>query len=153
MGRITAIEPQARHANRFNLYIDDQFVLGLSALLSSRLRVGQTLTDDELKQLEQQEAFETAHEKALRFIEPRPRSTSEVKRHLVKKQIAADVADHVIIRLIEAGLLDDTAFAKYWVESREQFKPRAARALRFELKQKGLSNAEITEAVGDVDES
>ena len=153
MGRITAIEPQARHANRFNLYIDDQFVLGLSALLASRLRVGQTLTNDELKQLEQQEAFETAHEKALRFLEPRPRSTSEVKRHLIQKQIAADVADRVVVRLSEAGLLDDSAFAKYWVESREQFKPRAARALRFELKQKGLSNAEITDAVGEVDES
>ncbi len=153
MGRITAIEPQVRHANRFNLYVDDHFVLGLSAILAGRLRVGLVLTDEELKKLEQDEAFETAYEKALRFLEPRPRSTTEVKQHLLKKQIIMEVADHVIERLSESGLLDDAAFAKYWVENREQFRPRAARALRFELKRKGLSNADITEAVGEMDES
>jgi regulatory protein len=50
-------------------------------------------------------------------------------------------------------LIDDVAFAKYWVENREQFKPRAARALRFELKRKGLANTDIAEAVGEIDES
>lgn len=153
MGRITTIEPQARHANRFNLYVDDRFVLGMSAIIAARVHVGQTLTDDELKKLEQDEAFETAYEKALRFLEPRPRSTTEVKQHLQKKQIIGDVAERVITRLNESGLLDDAAFAKFWVENREQFRPRAARALRFELKRKGLSTADITEAIGEMDES
>lgn len=153
MGRVTAIEPQARHANRFNLYVDDRFVLGMSALIAARLRVGQTLSDDELKKLEEQELFESAYEKALRFLEPRPRSTTEVKQHLLKKKISADVAERVTARLTDAGLLDDAAFAKYWVDNREQFRPRAARALRFELKRKGLSTADITEAIGEIDES
>ena len=76
MGRVTAIEPQARHANRFNLYIDDQFALGVSAMLAARLRVGQTLTDEELQALEREESFESAYEKALRFLESRPRSSA-----------------------------------------------------------------------------
>jgi len=153
MGRITALEPQVRHANRFNLYIDDEFAFGLSDILAARLRVGLVLSDDEIKKLEQEELFETAREKALRFLEPRPRSMTEVKQHLLKKQITADVADRVVARLSQAGLLDDAAFAKYWVENREQFKPRAARALRFELRRKGLSTAAISDAIGDVDES
>ena len=152
MGRITAIEPQAHHANRFNLYVDDRFALGLSAIMAAKVHVGQIITDAELAQLEQAEAFEFAYEKALGFLEPRPRSSTEVKQHLQKKKIEADVADKVIARLTESGLLDDTAFAKYWVENREQFRPRAARALRFELKRKGLSDSDIKEAVGDVDE-
>lgn len=153
MGKITAIEPQARHANRFNLFVDNQFVLGLSAILAAKLRVGQTIDDPELKRLEDEEAFETAHEKALRFLEPRPRSSMEIKQHLLKKKIAPEVVERVIVRLTNAGLLDDAAFAKYWVENREQFKPRAARALRFELKRKGLSTTDIAEAVGEIDES
>jgi regulatory protein len=153
MGKITAIEPQARHANRFNLFVDHQFVLGVSAILAAKLRVGQTIDDAELQQLEAEEAFETAHEKALRFLEPRPRSSMEIKQHLLKKKIAPDVAERVIARLTDAGLLDDAAFAKYWVENREQFKPRAARALRFELKRKGLATTDIAEAVGAIDES
>jgi regulatory protein len=153
MGKITAIEPQARHANRFNLFVDHQFVLGVSAILAAKLRVGQTIEDAELQRLEAEEAFETAHEKALRFLEPRPRSSMEIKQHLLKKKIAPDVAERVIARLTDAGLLDDAAFAKYWVENREQFKPRAARALRFELKRKGLATTDIAEAVGAIDES
>lgn len=153
MGKITAIEPQARHANRFNLFVDNQFVLGLSAILAAKLRVGQTIDDAELKRLEDEEAFETAHEKALRFLEPRPRSSMEIKQHLLKKKITPDVVERVIVRLTNAGLLDDAAFAKYWVENREQFKPRAARALRFELKRKGLSTTHIAEAIGEIDES
>ncbi len=153
MGKITALEPQVKHANRFNLYVDDEFALGVSALITAKLRVGQTLTADDLKRLEAEEAFATAHEKALRFLEPRPRSAAEVKQHLAKKKIAAEVIAQVIARLTDAGLLDDAAFAKYWVENRENFKPRAARALRFELKRKGLANTDIAEAVGEIDES
>ena len=152
-GRITAIEPQARHANRFNLYIDDQFALGLSASVAARLRVGQTLSEADLAALEREEAYETAHEMALRFLEPRPRSRAEVKQQLRKKQVASDVIDQVIARLTDAGLIDDEAFAKYWVENREAFRPRAGRALRFELKRKGLSDAAIKEAIGTLDES
>ena len=153
MGKITALEPQVKHANRFNLYVDDEFALGVSALIAAKLRVGQMLTADDLKRLEAEEAFATAHEKALRFLEPRPRSAAEVKQHLAKKKIAAEVIEQVIARLTDAGLLDDAAFAKYWVENRENFKPRAARALRFELKRKGLANTDIAEAVGEIDES
>lgn len=153
MGRITAIEPQARHANRFNLYIDDQFAIGLSDILAAKLRVGQELDVEAISTLEREESVETAHEKALRFLEPRPRSASELRQHLQKKKIEGDVIDRVIERLTEAGLLNDAAFAKYWVENREEFRPRAFRALRYEMRQKGLDNAAITSALAGVDES
>lgn len=152
-GRITAIEPQARHPNRFNLYIDDRFALGLSALVAAKLHVGQVLSAADLAALDEAEAFENAHERALRFLEPRPRSTAEVREHLRKKQVAPELVDRVITRLTEAGLLDDAAFARYWVENREQFRPRAGRALRFELRRKGLSGTDIQEALGNVDEA
>lgn len=152
-GRITAIEPQARHANRFNLYIDDQFAIGLSAMVAAKVRLGQVLSNDELAALEREEALESAHEKALRFLEPRPHSIAEVKVHLRKKKIAADTIDQVIARLKEAGLLDDHVFAKYWVENREEFRPRSARALRFELRRRGLAQDVIADALGGIDES
>jgi regulatory protein len=153
MGLVTAIEPQARHANRFNLYVDNEFALGLSALVAARLRVGQMLTEEELAELARTEALEDARERALRFLEPRPRSSAEVKQHLFKKKIATDVIEQTLARLTEAGLLDDAAFAKYWVENRETFRPRAGRALKFELKRKGISDSDIGDALGEIDES
>ena len=152
-GRITAIEPQARHANRFNLYVDDKFAMGISAIVAAKLRVGQMLDEAASAELARAEAYETAHEQALRYLEPRPRSSAELKQQLRKKQVAGEVIEQVIARLTEAGLLDDAAFAKYWVENRETFRPRAGRALRFEMKRKGLSDEAIKQAIGALDES
>ncbi|MBI5305926.1 MAG: RecX family transcriptional regulator [Chloroflexi bacterium] len=153
MGQITALEPQVKHSNRFNLYVDNEFALGLSVLLAAPLRVGQEITPEQLAVLAREEAREVAHEKALRFLEPRPRSVAEVKEHLRKKKIPADVIDETLTRLKDAQLLDDAAFAQYWVENRETFRPRGGRALRFELKRKGVSAAAITDAVGEIDET
>jgi regulatory protein len=152
MGRITAIEPQARDAQRYNLYVDDRFAVGLSAFVAAKLRVGQVLSDGDLAAIEQEEALEDAHDKALRFLEPRPRSRAEVKQQLIKKRVAAEVIDAVLARLTDAGLLDDAAFARYWVENREEFRPRSERALRFELRRKGLDDDAIAEAVSALDE-
>jgi len=153
MGQITAIEPQARHSNRFNVYVDNEFALGLSAFTAARVRVGQIVTATELAELERAEARETAYNKALRFLEPRPRSVAEVREHLVKKKIANDVIDETLARLKDAGLLDDAAFAKYCVENRETFRPRAGRALRYELKRKGIADSAIGDVLGEIDES
>jgi len=152
MPKITAIEPQARHDNRFNIYIDDAFALGVSAILAAKLRVGQTIENAEITALERDEAYETAHDKALSFLETRPRSANEVKQQLRKKKIEADVIDRVIERLTQAGLLDDKAFAKYWVENRETFRPRAGRALKYEMKRKGLSDTVIASALKGLSE-
>jgi len=153
MSKITAIEPQAKHSNRFNIFVDEQFALGLSAFVAARLQTGQEITVAELEALARAEAREKAHEKALRFLEPRPRSVAEVKEHLRKKKFPAEIIDETLARLKDAQLLDDDAFAQYWVENRETFRPRGGRALRFELKRKGVPDAAITEAIGDVDET
>jgi regulatory protein len=153
MSTITAIEPQAKHPNRFNLYVDQQFALGLSAIVAARLHVGQAISLVELETLARAEAREDAHNKALRFLEPRPRSVAEVKEHLRKKKFSAEVIDETLARLKDAQLLDDDAFAQYWVENRETFRPRGGRALRFELKRKGVSDTAITQAIGEVDET
>lgn len=152
MGKITALEPQAKRANRVNVYVDGQFVLGVSAILAETLRVGQTLSEDDLARLARADVLEQARECALRFLTPRPRSRAEVHQYLAKKKFAADVIEQVIGRLSEVGLIDDAAFARYWVENREQFRPRAVRALRIELKRKGLAETDIATALKSVDE-
>jgi regulatory protein len=63
-----------------------------------------------------------------------------------------------ISRLQELGLVDDTSFARFWVESRQNSRPRGPSALRDELRRKGLAPTVIAETledrelVGDLDE-
>ena len=152
-GIVTALEPQAKHAERYNLYIDDHFVLGLSAFVASQVRVGQRLDLKQLEQLARTEQVERAHEAALRRLETRPRSEAEIRSALAVKGFSADVCDEVVRRLADAGLVDDRDFARFWVENREGFRPRSARALKYELRRKGVSNEEISRVVRGVDEA
>ncbi len=151
-GRVTALEPQVKRPNRFNLYIDDHFAMGLSVYVAAGVRVGQELSRAELEKLQRAEQFEDARERALRYLEVRPRSEQEIRQQLLKKGFSDDIIAQVIARLEESNLLGDRDFAKFWVENREGFKPRSKRALQYELRQKGVSSEEITRAVQKVDE-
>ena len=83
---------------------------------------------------------------ALRFLESRARSTAEVRRRLVTNGYRPDLVENAISRLTELGMLDDDAFARAWVESRDRARPRGERALRAELRQKGVER-QVVDAV------
>ena len=82
-------------------------------------------------------------EAAARFLESRSRSVAEVQRRLTGAGYRADLVDAAIERLLELGMLDDEAFARAWVESRDRARPRGERAIRQELAQKGIERSTV----------
>lgn len=82
-------------------------------------------------------------EAALRFLEARQRSTVEVRTRLNRAGYRPDLVEGAIDRLAELGMLDDEAFAKAWVDSRDRARPRGERALRSELRTKGIDRAVV----------
>jgi len=76
---------------------------------------------------------------AVRFLESRQRSVREVRRRLGQAGYPETLIEAAIDRLEELGYLDDEAFARSWVESRDRARPRGERALRSELAQKGVA--------------
>jgi len=151
-GTITALRLQKRNKDRVNVYLDGRFAFGLAAIAAANLRVGQTLSDEEIARLQAKDDTERAYEHALNFLSYRPRSEAEVRRNLREKDAEDEVIEAVIERLTRVGLLDDHAFARYWIENRLEFNPRGPRALRQELRQKGVSDAVIAEALAGFDE-
>src|SRR5512140_317944 len=71
-------------------------------------------------------------EAALRFLEPRQRSIGEVRRRLTRVGYRTELVEGAIARLVELEMLDDEAFARTWIESRDRARPRGERALRME---------------------
>jgi regulatory protein len=111
------------------------------------------LDDLMLARIGERNAFQETLDRALRFLESRPRSEREVRTRLTQKGTAPDLVDRVVDRLRELGLIDDGAFAQFWIENRERFSPRGARALKAELRQKGVGAEVIAEQIeGAVDE-
>jgi regulatory protein len=88
-------------------------------------------------------------EAAARFLEARSRSVHEVRRRLTGAGYRPELVDGAITRLLELGMLDDEAFARAWVESRDRARPRGERAIREELRTKGLDRAVVDTVLSD----
>jgi len=152
MGQIiTALQPQQRQRDRISVFLDGEFAFGLPDTEAARLRVGQELSDETIAALRAVEAVTRAFDSAVRLLARRPYSAAEIRRSLSSKEIAPGVIDEALARLEALGYIDDAAFAQYWVENRERFRPRGARALRYELRQKGIADALISRALDGFD--
>lgn len=152
MGTITALSAQVKNPDRVSVFVDGEFVCGLALEVAAGLRVGQSISAADLADLEQREEIYQARERALGLLARRPRSSSEIARHLRRHRISDGVVQVVIDDLTEKRLIDDSAFAAFWVEQRETFRPRSRLALRQELSQKGIEREVVSEALDGLDE-
>ncbi len=150
--KITALKVQKRNYQRINVYLDDEFAFGLSRYAAAWLQLGQELSPEKIKELRDIDTQEVAYQRALNFISYRPRSEAEVRKNLKKHDTPEEVIPEVLDRLRRIGLVDDVQFAQTWVENRSTFRPRGRRALVAELRQKGIGDEAIDEALFDLDE-
>ncbi len=148
---ITALRLHRRNRQRVEVYLDGQRAFTLTLVEAAHLRRGQSRSDEEIAALQARDAQERAHEDALRYLSYRARSAAEIGRYLAGRQFPPEVVEAELQRLREIGLVDDVAFARAWVEDREQFRPRSPRALRQELRQKGLDEETIAQAITGID--
>ena len=162
MPEVTAVEPQKKRPERFNIFIDGRFGFGLDAgtLVKSGLKVGQEISEEDIEQLVLESETNKLMEKALRFLSFRPRSESETRQHLRRKLPkraidtvdTADTIDTVVNRLKHLGYVNDLEFTKWWVEQRQTHRPRGARLIRSELFQKGIAQEVIDEVLPEDEE-
>jgi len=149
--RITALEPQVNNPERINLYVDGRFLLGVNAaiVLQMGLRLEQELSPSQLDLLQSEEAEQRAVDRALNYLSYRPRSREEVRRYLRRKETPPEIIEAALARLDRLDFVNDRTFAGFWIESREQFSPRGARALKNELRMKGVERDVVDEMVND----
>jgi regulatory protein len=151
-GTITALQFQKRNKERVSVYLDGTYAFGLDAMEAAHLHKGQVLSDEEIAALRAQDERQRAFNLALRFLSYRPRSRTEVQRYLRDKALPDKVVQDVLLRLERTEYVDDEAFARFWVENREQFRPRSQRALKYELRQKGVGDVIIDKVLRDLDD-
>ncbi|MFF7528159.1 recombination regulator RecX [Streptomyces bobili] len=94
---------------------------------------------------------ERARAICLRLLTGTPRTRKQLADALSKREIPDDVAEEVLSRFEEVGLINDSAFADAWVESRHHGRGLARRALAQELRTKGVDSTLIDEAVAQLD--
>jgi regulatory protein len=94
---------------------------------------------------------DVARQICLHQLEFAPRTRAELAAVLRTKGVEDDVADEVLGRFTEVGMIDDAVFAQMWVTSRHRGRGLASRALQQELRRKGVDDDDIAEAVATLE--
>jgi regulatory protein len=79
------------------------------------------------------------------------RSRHELADRLARRNVPDEVAGRLLDRFEEVGLVDDEAFARAWVDSRQRTRGLARRALAQELRRKGVADETAREVLAEVD--
>ena len=87
----------------------------------------------------------------LRLLTAAPRTQAELATALGRRGVPEDAAQAVLARFAEVKLIDDAMFARAWVESRHHGRGLAGRALREELRRKGVAAEDIATALEELD--
>jgi regulatory protein len=86
---------------------------------------------------------------AVRLLEAAPRTVADLRTRLLRAAWPAALVEGAIERMTELGFLDDEAFARNWVESRDRGRPRGERALKIELRRKGVGQDVVDATLDD----
>jgi regulatory protein len=164
--KVTKIQQQKKRHDRFSIYIDEKYLFSLNdyQLASSGLRLGKELSPEEVESFQDQSTFGKAYERSLNYVMIRPRSRREItdylkrsllypkpkmytdksgERRVIKKEVDKPktelLIDRVLDRLVEKGYINDEAFTRAWIRSRQLTKKYSKRKLEQELRVKGIS--------------
>jgi regulatory protein len=150
---ITKITVQVKNPSRYSIFIDGKYTLSMSdiALLDLGLKVGQQITAEELKEIEESSVLDKYYQKTLNLISLRPRSSKEIHDYLKRNDCPTPKIEIILNKLTKNKYINDQAFAESWIRNRLLLKPSSLRKLKLELRQKGINNEMIEKAIVDLE--
>lgn len=150
MPRITAIKPQ-KDKTRVNVYVDGKFSFGidLENFVKANIKIEKEISAVELQKLIDTSNFQKIYLKSVNFASIRPRSRYEVSSWMKRKKVDESIQKKLFKKLEKLSLLNDENFTKWWVEQRIAFRPRSKRALKMELRQKGVDRELVEKVLGE----
>ncbi len=138
--RISAISPQKRKKNRFVISFEgsEPITLNGEILYRRKLKVGDELDGQTLREIEGEDELVRAREAALRLLSYRRRTEKELADRLLKKGFSGSSVENTIHRMQSLGLLDDLEFARDWVKQCIERNPLGRRKVEEKLRVKGI---------------
>lgn len=150
--KITDLKIQKYNRQRVSVFLDGKYAFSLSSSAAMNLEKGCYLESARINQLLQKDEFPRCYNSAVRYLARRPRSINETRIFLTGRDYRPEIVQKTIDRLTEQNYLDDSAYARLWIENRMHFRPKSAFALRFELRQKGVADSVIENMLHDFDD-
>ena len=146
--KITKISQQVKRANRYSIYVDEQYSFSLSetALLDSRIVRGQELNSDEVNAFKQLSQDDKVYGQAVRYIAMRQRTVWEMQFYMERKDAPPALIEQILNKLSKLRLVDDFKYAEAYVKDRRLLRSSSRRKITAELKKKRVPEAAISAA-------
>lgn len=138
---------------RIAIDLDGEFALTLPADLfaQSHLRRGEEIAQERLDELWQEAQAREARERALRLLSSRAYTKKQLEDKL-SRVCEEEAVSGAVERMEELGLLDDQDYALRSARDLRHFKHYSSRRIAQELRQKGIGEAEIEEALSQFED-
>jgi len=148
-GTITDLDQQKNNASRVSVFLDGEFAFGVheDLVVKHGLRVGRTLTPEEQREVERDDQYVRAKQRALDYLAHKPRTEEEVRRKLRRQDAPETIIEDVVARLYELSYLDDEAYADDYVRNRFASKKYGPVRIRRELVERGVDRHTAETAV------
>ena len=150
MAEITAITPQVKDKTRCNIYLDGRFCCGmkLETVMQNRLKVGQTISEEQLSSLQLESEKRTALDKALTHISATQKTEKQIRDYLTGKGYLPAVIEFVLEKMRGYDFVNDGAYAEKYAE--EKSKSKGKLLIKMELRAKGSSDSDVERAAENI---
>ncbi len=131
------------------MFLDGEYAFGINqdVLLKSGIARGDLLDEEQIREILEMEEKHRARQKALRLLSVRAQSTHELRERLIRDQVSSAIVEGVLSEMVRLKLLDDAEFARMFARQRLLTRPEGRFLLRRELKQKGIRDDQIEDAL------
>lgn len=149
MSKITKIEVQKNNHERFNIYIDNEFAIGISidTLVAFNIKKGDELDIDELKPLAQREYQQQANNHAIQYLSYRKRTRKEIATQLRKEGYEEDIIHEAIAYCERLKLIDHRDYMISLKNTMLRTTDKGPEVFRQKLHQAGIEADLIEEGV------
>jgi len=147
--KITALQPQRRDKRRVSVFLDGNYLFGLShdTVAALGLSVGREVDRADLDRIAREEQLYEARQYAFLLLSYKARTTSELRQRLTRKGYSPDVISHTLQRLTELKMIDDAGFARRFTEDRVTIGHKGKWRIRGELLKRGVAKEHIEDAL------
>lgn len=150
---ISKITTQKKRTDRYNIFLDDgqgeeyAFSVDEAVLIQFQLRKSMELTKEMIEEILSEDKIRKGYHYAINFLSYRMRTKKEMNDYLTKKELGEEDIRIVIQRLTKEDYLNNLEFAKAFVRSRINLTLKGPGAIKKELFEKGVSEADINESL------
>ncbi|GEL78156.1 recombination regulator RecX [Tenuibacillus multivorans] len=151
--KISKITTQKKNKNRFNIFISkngaDEYAFSVheDILIRHYLRKDMELSDEQIKELKEQDAIYQYYTLSINYLSYRMRAKSEIIQYLKEKEASDEAIEVVIKKLEEEKLVNDLAFSQAYVRTKMNTTSKGPNKIRQELMQKKIPQSYIDKAL------